>query len=285
MGFPKVVKILMRWYLENIPVLLPNFTREDYETTRQSHIPLVTFILCYCLPDTAARSARIQRVILGGKDDDVLYLRQAVTDECNLTAVARTIGQLYNPGLIKDWLSRPPDESEGSGSTPRVSLAAAFILSAPFNMMRASICSFLVGLAIYQGFTWTRSLDKNAGPEDSRNVFIAFMVGAGACVFFYMYSFSSKTYENKLRSGFQLEILSRGGEREAGHAPNAQQHMDNDPAPVGLSAALEAAAQAHLQCAEAESRVALEYSRASHTEHNYKEEGGLPQNERSEPGP
>ncbi|KAL8783258.1 MAG: hypothetical protein Q9213_004770 [Squamulea squamosa] len=336
MEVPKVIKRILQWHLD--AVVRPaksvfeyqeEIRQSHYKTLRQSHNPLMTHIVCYFLPDTAARSSQIQKIILGGKDDDVLFLRQAVTDECNLIAVAgaivaqvaitglslqnlssthwvvracflfavtsgclavyyscvlqRTIGQLHNPGLIRDWLSSHPGESDGSGSTFKVSLAAAFILSAPFNMMKASIGSFLVGLAIYQGFIWTRSLDTNAGPGDSRKVFIAFMVGAGSCVLFYIYSFSSKMIENILYSRFKLDNLWRVREREAGHAPNAQQRMENDPAPVGLSAALEAAAQAHLQCAEAETRVALEYSRAFHTKCNDKEKGGLPQNERSEP--
>ncbi|KAL8864133.1 MAG: hypothetical protein Q9198_010071 [Flavoplaca austrocitrina] len=187
--------------------------------------------------------------------------------------------------MIKDWLSRPAQEPQDSGSTPGASLAAAFIISAPFNMMKASIRSFLIGLAIYEGFTWTRSLDTTAGPEDGRNVFITFMVGAGSCVIFYVYSFSSKRFENKLPSWSELDHPLRVSNREAGHARSAEQHQDNGQAPTSLSAAMKAAAQAHSQCAEAESRVALEYTRAFHTEHNDKEEDGLYQNEQSEPEP
>ncbi|KAL9032206.1 MAG: hypothetical protein Q9180_006631 [Flavoplaca navasiana] len=301
-----------------------NDHRNHYETIRQSYNTSITRIVCYCYPDTAARSARIQN-ILTGKDDDVLILRQAVTDECNLTAVAgaivaqvaitglslpdlssthwvaracflfavasgclavyyscvlqRTIGQLYTADMIKDWLSRPAPKAQDSGSTPRASLAAAFIISAPFNMMKVSIGSFLIGLAIYQGFTWSRSLDTTSGPGDSRNVFITFMVGAGLCVSFYVYSFSLKSFENMLPYQYELENPWGVSKRKAEHALNAQQHQDS------LSAAIKAAAQAHSQCAEAETRVALEYSRTFHNEHNDKEEGGLRHHERSEPEP
>ncbi|KAL9633887.1 MAG: hypothetical protein Q9204_003219 [Flavoplaca sp. TL-2023a] len=255
----------LRWYLETSLVRSFNDYRSNYETIQQNYNPSTARIVCYCYPETAARSARIQKVILTGKDDNVLFLRQAVTDEY--------------------WLSRPAQKPQYSGSTPKVSLAAAFIISAPFNMMKASICSLLIGLAIYQGFIWSRSLDTTANPGDSRNVFITFMVGAGSCVLFYLYSFSSKSFENKLPSPSELENRWRVSTREAGHALDAQQHQDNDQAPKGLSAAMKAAAQAHSQCAEAESRVALEYARAFHTEHNDKEEGGLHHNERSEPEP
>jgi hypothetical protein len=43
-------------------------------------------------------------------------------------------------------------------------------------MINISLGSFLTGLAVYFGFLWTRDLDANAGPSDSRNLFIIFIV-------------------------------------------------------------------------------------------------------------
>ena len=38
--------------------------------------------------NTASQYFRIQRSVLKGKDDDAVQFRQAVTDECNMTAIA-----------------------------------------------------------------------------------------------------------------------------------------------------------------------------------------------------
>lgn len=65
------------------------------------------------------------------------------------------------------------------------SVWAAFILQAPFEYMDWSLTSFVLGLGIYLGFVWTRDLDQSAGPNDSRNVFIFFMVVVVSCLYFY----------------------------------------------------------------------------------------------------
>ena len=59
--------------------------------------------------------------------------------------------------------------------------------------------------------------------------------------------------------------------------PMHQRHgVDATMAMEGLSAALEAAAQAHIRCAEADRLVALEYSRASPAEQNSESRTSLP---------
>ena len=175
----------------------------------------------------------------------------------------RTIGKLYSAQMIRDWLSLPPGDRQDDRSTPGPSLAAIFITSAPFNMMKASIFAFLLGLAIYQGFTWTRALDTSTGRGNSRDVFITFIIGTGACVLFYLLTFSLKTLENFLRIG-------RSQEDGTSPIPLNDMRHEVDEAVVigGLSAAIEAAALAHIRCAEADQRVALEYSRASDARRN-----------------
>ena len=175
----------------------------------------------------------------------------------------RTIGRLYSAQMIRDWLSLPPREGQDDRTTPGPSLAAILITSAPFNMMKASIFAFLLGLAIYQGFTWTRALDTMAGRGDSQNVFITFIIGTGACVLFYLLTFSLKTLENLLRIG-----RSRRDGITRIHLSNMGHQVDEVVVRGGLSAALEAAALAHIRCAEADQRVALEYSRAPDTRRN-----------------
>ena len=175
----------------------------------------------------------------------------------------RTIGKLYSAQMIRDWLSLPPGKGQGDRSTPGASLAAILITSAPFNMMKASIFAFLLGLAIYQGFTWTRALDTSAGPGNSRDVFITFVIGTGACVLFYLLTFSLKTLEDLLRIGRSR----RNGTTRIPLSGMGHQ-VDEVVVRGSLSAALEAAALAHIRCAEADQRVALEYSRASDARRN-----------------
>ena len=78
---------------------------------------------------------------------------------------------------------------------------AVFIISAPFTMVKVSIFSFLIGLTIYQGYTWTRALDSDAGIGASRNVFITLMAGLGFCVIFFIIAFAAKDMETLMRTG------------------------------------------------------------------------------------
>ena len=165
--------------------------------------------------------------------------------------------------MIRDWLSLPPEEVQDDRTTPGPSLAAIIITSAPFNMMKASIFAFLLGLAIYQGFTWTRALDTMAGRGDSRDVFITFIIGTGACVLFYLLTFSLKFVENLLGIG-----RSRGNRTNQIPLGDMRHQADEAVVMGGLSAAIEAAALAHIRCAEADQRVALEYSRAADARRN-----------------
>jgi hypothetical protein len=66
-----------------------------------------------------------------------------------------------------------------------VSLFSALILETPRSMINISLGSFLTGLAVYFGFLWTRDLDANAGPGDSRNLFIIFIVTVLCCIGMY----------------------------------------------------------------------------------------------------
>lgn len=52
--------------------------------------------------------------------------------------------------------------------------------------MQLSLGSFVLGLGIYLGFVWTRDLDQSAGPNDSRNIFIVFILVVVFCVYFYV---------------------------------------------------------------------------------------------------
>lgn len=59
-----------------------------YRSLERNYGSIAASLVSLCMPDTAAQYERIQDIISDGTDEDTLALRQAVTDECNLTAVA-----------------------------------------------------------------------------------------------------------------------------------------------------------------------------------------------------
>ena len=303
----------------------------------------VAFAVTFFSRDTAIRYERVERDILNGSAEGALAFKQAITDECNMTAVAvsrrrllllsvltilqgaivaqvaitalslpnlstthwvaraffllavvsgclsvyyacylqRIVGTLFQPDGIKDWLRFPPSRQAEDPDPFRASLAAVLIVSAPFNMMKVSIFAFLIGLSIYQGFTWTRALDTSAGEGDSRNVFITLLVGTGIGFGFFFFTFATKSMENLLRTARTKDhsydpVTVRPDKHEDPGLVRSQQppvllgnpsihpRHSVDGVVVGdLTAALDAASQAHLQCAEADRRVALEFAKIS----------------------
>ena len=70
--------------LEVLPVVLVR----HYDSLRRYYGPFVALLVTILLPDTAKQYERVKRVVLQGNPEDALAFRQAVTDECNMTAVA-----------------------------------------------------------------------------------------------------------------------------------------------------------------------------------------------------
>ncbi|KAL8783856.1 MAG: hypothetical protein Q9213_004346 [Squamulea squamosa] len=197
---------------------------------------------------------------------------------------------LFLIGVTSGCLSR---YGYGEPGTVRPSLPAVLILSAPFVAVKISIMCLLCGLAIYQGFMWTRNLDANAGQHDNRDVFITFIVGTLACMFFCSVVFAAKgtsgTPED--RTGRTMSWNSSSRREEAVQDMTEQvamtaldpsmapptagsslppsdpmihpRHKTDNIVSGDLAAALNAAAQAHIQCAEAGRLVALQYTRMS----------------------
>jgi hypothetical protein len=71
----------------------------------------------------------------------------------------------------------------------------------------------LIALAIYFGFTWTRELDTNAGRNDSRNVFITYIVGLTIAGLVYgvskLYQNDNKRSELQIVEGYVDEYLAK----------------------------------------------------------------------------
>lgn len=132
------------------------------------------------------------------------------------SAQHRTMGRLLLPGQVRGWVrgkydSKPKytDTNEISIEMLRSSLPGLFstfsintdslellkpflpgpssvlTISAPRLLLSASLYSFLAGLGVYVAFVWQRRLDPSAGFNDSRNIFITYMVSLGVCQIIY----------------------------------------------------------------------------------------------------
>ena len=189
--------------------------------------------------------------------------------------------------MVRDWLTigLRTDQMYGLNFAPgarKAALSAVFILSAPYTMMSYSILAFIIGIAIYQGFTWTHNLDIAAGDINSRNVFIAFLVCTGFGQSFFLIAAIMKDIEGWIDFG-TVRVKRRADRRQerskalqmdehpaADTERNTPKPLPTDAGPqqqgvnannavLNLAAMLEAAARAHEASAEADRRVASEY--------------------------
>jgi hypothetical protein len=76
------------------------------------------------------------------------------------------------------------------------SAASVIIISAPQMLLSASLLMLLIALGIYLGFR-TRSLGQTAGINDSRNIFIIYVVGLAISGFVYNISQLFQDVENR----------------------------------------------------------------------------------------
>jgi hypothetical protein len=193
-----------------------------------------------------------------------------------------------------------------------VSLFSALILETPRSMINISLGSFLTGLAVYFGFLWTRDLDANAGPGDSRNVFIIFIVTVLYCIGMYSVPRGIKSNDEYVASVYSrirstLDLMNINVQNRAriesndnsppevarGLPPDGDAEVDSNnpsaevltpqvrgPPPASpqntvLTAALRRAMQAHQELSAAELALSKEYANilaAAETERNTTED-------------
>lgn len=193
-----------------------------------------------------------------------------------------------------------------------VSFFSALILETPRSMINISLGSFLTGLAVYFGFLWTRDLDANAGPGDSRKVFIIFIVTVLCCIGMYSVPRGIKSNDEYVASVYSrirstLDLMNINVQNRArnesndnsppeaarGLPPDGDAEVDSNnpsvevlnpqdrgPPPVSpqntvLTAALQRAMQAHQEVSAAELALSKEYANilaAAETERNTTED-------------
>ena len=93
------------------------------------------------------------------------------------------------------------------------SAACVITISAPQMLLSSSLAMLLIALAIYFGFTWTRKLDTNAGLNDSRNIFITYIVGLTIAGLVYgvskLFQNDEKRSELQIVEGYLDEYLAK----------------------------------------------------------------------------
>jgi hypothetical protein len=121
------------------------------------------------------------------------------------TSQYRVLGRFLQANQIKAWIRNnkyvtKPEEMlrsaivDDSIRSPKgilgllPSAASVLTISAPNMLLSASLNSFLIGLGVYVGFIWTRNLDESAGANDSRAVFITYVVSLTVCYGIYALS-------------------------------------------------------------------------------------------------
>ena len=68
------------------------------------------------------------------------------------------------------------------------SVVSVITMSAPQLLLSSSLFSLLLGIGVYFGFTWTQNLDKDARPNDDRNLMIIYLVSMAVCIIVYSIS-------------------------------------------------------------------------------------------------
>ena len=116
------------------------------------------------------------------------------------------------------------------------SLWSAFLLQVPFNYMRLSLGSFVIGLSVYLGFVWKHNLDQQAGKNGSRNIFIVLLVVVLACIYSHLAPALYKSLEVLPVHSWKnyQEQLKNFAEAQARMFPqDMQQSIQSGPSPRG----------------------------------------------------
>jgi hypothetical protein len=110
------------------------------------------------------------------------------------------------------------------------SVASVITISAPQMMLTSSLTMLLIALAIYFGFVWTRNLDLAAGHNDSRNVFITYLVGLVVAWLVYtisqLFQNDDKRSERQIAEEYLDEYLANNREALARWGIDIQ-HVEN----------------------------------------------------------
>jgi hypothetical protein len=85
-----------------------------------------------------------------------------------------------DPWLLKRWFQ---NGTQYDKAQPLLSIV--LLLSGTKMFFDSAVISYIIGLGIYLGFVWQQSLDEDTSQDDSRNIFIVFLISAffGFCIY------------------------------------------------------------------------------------------------------
>lgn len=152
------------------------FIGHDHVTAsgdRFSPIPLGVFLIKGMLPPTGSTRRLYQ---------------PCDPDELDFSSLDRSSSTAFEYSLMRRCFT--------PGVIPVISM------SAPIILLATSVISAIIAYGIYFGFIWTRNLDANAGENDSRNVFIVYIVALVLCI--WIYSVSQLVQVNAPGSEYQI---------------------------------------------------------------------------------
>lgn len=113
----------------------------------------------------------------------------------------QVIGRLLHPTQIRAWIAGNPEVPKLENITnkpiqerlrevgPEILLprpTSVLLISVPVLFLTTALNAFLVGLGMYLGLIWQGHLDINADVDDSKYVFMAYIVSASVCYIIYM---------------------------------------------------------------------------------------------------
>lgn len=72
-------------------------SRQQLQLLARNHGPLVAYIVAWLSPRTAQQYESIHLHILRGSNQEAMNFRQAITNECNMTAIAVSLASKLTP--------------------------------------------------------------------------------------------------------------------------------------------------------------------------------------------
>ncbi|KAI8938203.1 hypothetical protein NX059_005863 [Plenodomus lindquistii] len=163
----------------------------DFKTSAQadSNIIAVAATIIAQIAITALSLADLSRTHWVARGAFTFSLLSAIMAVYYATSQYRKMGRCLRPVQVRAWIKgkrhryswQPANSKRVLYQDVLPSTASVLTVSAPNMLLSASLNSFLVGLGVYFGQIWIRSLDEDAGDYASRAVFITYIVSLLVC--------------------------------------------------------------------------------------------------------
>lgn len=152
-------------------------------------------------------------------------------------ALHRTLGRLLLPGQVRGWIRGDKIEKpDATGSIYEDSLCleekhflpclnSVVTMSAPQLLLSASLYSFLIGLGVYVSFIWQRNLNPDSAFNDSRNIFITYILSISICQIVYTFSAVAQEVERNETPSLTVESNLKNFRAKAMEEKNRNQSL------------------------------------------------------------